>query len=314
MTSAIEAVDTIWTRERIDLVKRTVVPKGIPDDEFLLFIEQCKRSGLDPLIKEAYCVGRNFNFGTREKPQWGTKYEFQPSEAGMLARAHRFPDFEGIQAAAVYSEDEITMDFGRGTVVHTCNPVKRSGRLMGAWARVQVKGKLPVVVWLDLSGYQQQSPLWQKIPGTMVEKCARVGALRKAFPSAFGNLYIAEELPPEVAGSPVAAAVEVAPPAALPAPSPTLQRVPDAAPAQPVEAEVAPTGEPPTSVVLPTGGPPEPKTEAFDRWFEAQIAKCSTRKELSALALKAKGKVLKRDELNLVFMRRQGELNRAGAH
>ncbi|NMO14910.1 phage recombination protein Bet [Pyxidicoccus fallax] len=186
-----------WSRERVELVKRTICPKGISDDEFALFIEQCKRSGLDPLLKEAFCVARRQNAGNRERPNWVTKYEFQPSEAGMLARAERFPDFRGIQASAVFAEDDIIVDQGKGEVVHRFNPAKRKGALVGAWARVVRDGKLPVVVWLDFSGYVQQTPLWAKIPTTMIEKCARVAALRKAYPEAFGGLYVREEMPAE---------------------------------------------------------------------------------------------------------------------
>lgn len=191
------AAQAAWSRERVDLIKRTICPKGISDDEFALFIEQCKRSGLDPLLKEAFCVGRRQNTGSRERPNWVTRYEFQPSEAGMLARAERFPDFKGIQASAVYAEDEIIVDQGKGEVVHRFNPAKRKGALVGAWARVVREGKLPVVVWLDFSGYVQQTPLWAKIPTTMIEKCARVAALRKAYPEAFGGLYVREEMPAE---------------------------------------------------------------------------------------------------------------------
>ncbi len=186
-----------WNRERVDLVKRTICPRGISEDEFALFIEQCKRSGLDPLLKEAFCVARRQNVGNRERPNWVTKYEFQPSEAGMLARAERFPDFKGIQASAVFAEDEIVVDQGKGEVVHRFNPAKRKGALVGAWSRVVREGKLPVVVWLDFSGYVQQTPLWAKIPTTMIEKCARVAALRKAYPEAFGGLYVREEMPAE---------------------------------------------------------------------------------------------------------------------
>lgn len=189
------APQSAWSRERVDLVKRTICPKGISDDEFALFIEQCKRSGLDPLLKEAFCVARRQNAGNRERPNWVTKYEFQPSEAGMLARAERFPDFKGIQASAVFAEDEIIVDQGKGEVVHRFNPAKRKGSLVGAWSRVVREGKLPVVVWLDFAGYVQQTPLWAKIPTTMIEKCARVAALRKAYPEAFGGLYVREEMP-----------------------------------------------------------------------------------------------------------------------
>jgi phage recombination protein Bet len=186
-----------WSTERVELIRRTICPRGIGEDEFALFIEQCKRSGLDPLLKEAFCVARRQNAGNREKPNWVTRYEFQPSEAGMLARAERFPDFKGIQASAVYAEDEIIVDQGKGEVVHRFNPAKRKGSLVGAWARVVREGKLPVVVWLDFAGYVQQTPLWAKIPTTMIEKCARVAALRKAYPEAFGGLYVREEMPAE---------------------------------------------------------------------------------------------------------------------
>jgi phage recombination protein Bet len=191
------AAQQAWSRERVELIRRTICPKGIGEDEFALFIEQCKRSGLDPLLKEAFCVGRRQNAGSRERPNWVTRYEFQPSEAGMLARAERFPDFKGIQASAVYAEDEIIVDQGKGEVVHRFNPAKRKGALVGAWARVVREGKLPVVVWLDFAGYVQQTPLWAKIPTTMIEKCARVAALRKAYPEAFGGLYVREEMPAE---------------------------------------------------------------------------------------------------------------------
>ena len=186
-----------WSHERVELIKRTICPRGIGEDEFALFIEQCKRSGLDPLLKEAFCVARRQNAGNREKPNWVTRYEFQPSEAGMLARAERFPDFKGIQASAVYAEDEIIVDQGKGEVVHRFNPAKRKGSLVGAWARVVRAEKLPVVVWLDFAGYVQQTPLWAKIPTTMIEKCARVAALRKGYPEAFGGLYVREEMPAE---------------------------------------------------------------------------------------------------------------------
>lgn len=191
------AQQQVWSRERVELIRRTICPKGIGEDEFALFIEQCKRSGLDPLLKEAFCVGRRQNAGSRERPNWVTRYEFQPSEAGMLARAERFPDFKGIQASAVYAEDEIIVDQGKGEVVHRFNPAKRKGALVGAWARVVREDKLPVVVWLDFAGYVQQTPLWAKIPTTMIEKCARVAALRKAYPEAFGGLYVREEMPAE---------------------------------------------------------------------------------------------------------------------
>lgn len=212
---ALTVTQVEWTRERVELVKTTVCPQGITDGEFALFLEQCKRSGLDPLLKEAFCVPRRMNAGNRERPNWVTKHEFQPSETGMLARAERFPDFRGVQASAVYAGDDCAVDAGQGSVHHRFSPANRKGPIIGAWARVERRDKLPVVVWLDFEGYAQTSPLWAKIPTTMIEKCARVAALRKAYPEAFGGLYIREEMPAEEFGG--GTVVDVQPSPALPA-------------------------------------------------------------------------------------------------
>jgi phage recombination protein Bet len=189
---------TEWTQERIELIKRSICPKGISNDEFALFVEQCKRSGLDPLLKEAFCVPRRVNAGSKDKPNWITKHEFQPSEAGMLTRAERMPDFIGVQASAVYAEDDILVDQGRGEVRHTFNPAKRKGTLVGAWARLERREKSPIVLWLDFAAYAQSTPQWGKMPATMIEKCARAAALRKGYPSHFGGLYVAGERPDDV--------------------------------------------------------------------------------------------------------------------
>lgn len=184
----------VWPRERIDLIKRTVCPKGISDDEFAIFIEQCRRSGFDPLLKQAFCVKRRKNIGTKEEPNWVAFHEFQPAETGFLARAEEFADLEEVNAQAVYEKDEIQIDGAAAEVAHMYRPGPSRGKLLGAWGRVIRTGKKPVLVWLDLAGYQQNTTTWRGIPATMIEKCARVAALRKAYPSTFGGLYIAEEM------------------------------------------------------------------------------------------------------------------------
>lgn len=190
---ALPVAEGSWTKERIELIKRTVCPKGITDDELALFVEQCKRSGLDPLLKQAFCVPRRQNIGTRDAPQWVEKREFQPAEAGMLARAEKFSDFRGVTASAVHKADKCIIDAGEGTVSHAYSPGSGRGPVIGAWAKLLRKDMVPIVVWLDMEGYSQSTPLWSRIPGNMIEKCARVAALRKAYPEAFGGLYIEEE-------------------------------------------------------------------------------------------------------------------------
>ena len=233
------------------VIKASICPKGIGEDEFTLFLEQCKRSGLDPLLRQAFCVPRRFNAGSRERPNWTTKHEFQPSEAGMLARAEQFPGYEGISGAEVYGEDVVTLDYATGAVEHRVNPAKRKGPLVGAWARVQRAGKVPTLVWVDFDAAKQDSPLWAKMPAVMVRKAARVAALRTAYPEAFGGLYVGGERPDDVDNEEEAPTSQALTKPALPTPyvQPPLDTAstPEKVPvprADVVEAEEVPSREP----------------------------------------------------------------------
>lgn len=217
MSTALAVVEAKeeWTKERIEVVKRQLCPAGVTDAELAVFIEVCKRSGLDPFQKEIFCVPRRVNVGSKQEPRWIAKHEAQPAEAGLLARADRFSDFRGIKAAAVFSGDTIVID--ENTVTHKFNPAKREGVLVGAWAQAFREGKVFPVEWVTLAEYKQPTKQWDEKPGTMLVKCARAAALRRAYPNAFAGLYLREEMPAEE--------FESAPPG-TPAPSRGLAAIP----------------------------------------------------------------------------------------
>lgn len=226
------SIDTLtnasWTREQIDLVKRQVCPKGITDDEFRVFIHQCLKTGMDPLTKEAFCVPRRTNVGTKDSPVWVTNHVFEPSADGMRARAARFPDFRKVDSGAVFEKDECVVDVEAGEVKHRFLPTKPRGRLVGAWGRVTKSDGTKVVAWLDVGDRSGNSQFWRNSQARMMEKCSEVAAIRKAYPVHLGGVYAREEMDdaPQPARAEVVLGVAEAPRperAALPPLSPVVE-------------------------------------------------------------------------------------------
>jgi phage recombination protein Bet len=234
----------IWTPDLVDLIKKTVCPAGIPDGEFRLFIEKCKVSGMNPLQNECFCVPRQVKIGPKDRPQWVTQYVFQPGEAGMEARADRFPDYRGIRAAAVYKKDAIEIDPEAGTVSHKFNPVGDRGELVGAWAIAYREGRKTPVEFTRLTEYRQQGAMWDGKVETMIVKCARAAALRRAYPNAFSGVYVREEMQEEVEVTPT-----------LPA-TPAVSRTSEVA--AKVLARLPPKASPPKAAPAPQPAPEKP--------------------------------------------------------
>lgn len=194
-----DLVDTLttqeWPRSALEILKRQVCPKGIPDDEFYVFVKRCQTTGLNPLVGEAYCIPRKTKGPNNEQI---TLHTFTPSAEGMRARAGRFPDFKKVDGAAVCELDPVAMiDEGTGEVQHKVNAAKPRGRLTGAWGRVVKQDGTAVVVWLPAGSRSGNSSFWNSDPGGMLSKCAMVAALRQAYPVAFAGVYAREEMPDE---------------------------------------------------------------------------------------------------------------------
>jgi hypothetical protein len=206
MSTAIQKVQQLglavseWPEEIWEVVKQQQCPAGITDPEFVVFAAQCRARGMNPLAGEAFCVPRRTNVGSKDNPKWVTNHVFQASAEGMQARAARFPDFAKVDSAAVYEKDPVAnVDTGRGTVDHVFTPTKARGRFIGSWGRVVKRDGTAVVVWLDAGDRSGTGQFWNNSMARMHEKCARVAALRQAYPVAFAGVYAREEMPDESA-------------------------------------------------------------------------------------------------------------------
>lgn len=281
------AGQTMWSPERVALLKRMKMPKGATDDEFLIFLEQCKRTGMDPLIDEADCVERSSKKSRKDKngnwiEEWETKHVFQPREVGMRARADRYPDYRGIACAVVREGDHFAFDPATPAVEHRFNPAdpaRAKKPILGAWAWVKRAGRQTFPVWTPLAERIQMknngtvvTQFWDKKTETMIAKCARADAYRLEYPNAFGGTFLAEEWEhrPDEAEAPAAQVVE-APPALQSRTESVLAKVQALAPQTVSEGvlvepkpEPAPAA-PPAAVPAPVASP-APQT-SDKRWL-----------------------------------------------
>lgn len=154
------------------------------DSDLALCIELCNRQHLNPFAQEVFLV----------------KYGNAPASIITAyqvfnSRANRQPNYGGIESGVVVLRDgEVVKK--KGSAVY-----KMIGeQLIGGWAEVAfTDGKKPAYVELALTDYSTGKSSWAKMPGVMIEKCAKAGAWRLAYPDEFGGMYTGEEMDQKVA-------------------------------------------------------------------------------------------------------------------
>ena len=165
-----------WTREQVDLLKRTYAA-GATDDELKLFEYQCTRSKLDPFKKQIHFMKR------------AGKVVFVTAIDGYRSTA----DATGLYAGSDdYRYDEGLTEYGHiqkkrpGPTTATATVYKMVGG--------QRVGFSATARWEEYYPGKAQGWAWDKMPYLMLGKCAEALALRKAFPSELGGMYTTEEM------------------------------------------------------------------------------------------------------------------------
>lgn len=170
--------------------------------EIVMFINLCKFNGLNPWLKEAYCI----KYGNEPATIVTGKEAFEK-------RAENHPQHDGHKAGIIVVGED-----GTGPI-YRVGAVKLPGEeLIGGWAEVwrkDQKESTRVEVGFDeYAGRKKDGSLnrqWVAKPATMVRKVALVQALREAFPKTFGGMYSVEEqdIASEVIDIPAGAATEI---------------------------------------------------------------------------------------------------------
>lgn len=143
------------------------VAKGASKEEFAMFTEICKATGLNPFKKEIWFI----------KTSAGV--QMMVGLNGFYCIANNNPNFDGIETEVIEND---------------------KGQIVKAIARVYRKDRrIPMVAEAYMSEFGKTHGVWKSMPRIMLTKCAESLALRKAFPQELNGLYTQEEMPAEFA-------------------------------------------------------------------------------------------------------------------
>lgn len=176
---AVKRLDAIaevtgFSKREIALVKQTVA-KGASDEELMMFLRIANKFDLDPFAHEIWC------------------YRIQQNEPMVIAAGHdgfmktalNRPDFLGISSGTVRVGDVFEYEPTAYTIRHKHG--EKRGDILGGWAMLERQGKRPAIVYVELKEHIKKTrdgapnKFWAQYPSRMIEKCARMYAIRMAY-------------------------------------------------------------------------------------------------------------------------------------
>lgn len=151
--------------------------------EVAMFMNLCKFSGLNPWLKEAYCI----KYGNEPATMVVGKEAFEK-------RAEENPAYDGDESGIVVLDKNGVITYRKGTLKLPDEDI--IGGYAEVWRKDRTYSTRIEVSFDEYAGRKKDGTLnsqWAKKPATMIRKVALVQALREAFPTSFGGMYIAEE-------------------------------------------------------------------------------------------------------------------------
>jgi phage recombination protein Bet len=171
-----------FSKEQLELIKSQIAPEAT-NEELQLFLYTAKRSGLDPLARQIYCIHRSVKL---PNGQYGKKMTVQTSIDGFRVIAER---------SGLYG--------GQGEPIFEYSP---EGEVVSCKVSVyKFKGDVRYEAAVGVAFFSEYAQtdrsgnltgLWASKKRIMLQKVAEALALRKAFAQDLSGLYTSEEMPP----------------------------------------------------------------------------------------------------------------------
>ena len=153
--------------------------------EFKMFTELCKVRGLNPFLREAYCI----------KYSNKTPATIVVGKDAILKRAVLNPKYNGMKSGIIVTNENGEEKKRTGTFKLPTET------LVGGWAEVfrkdwqnSIEASVSLEEAIQRKSNGEPNSNWTKQPATMIEKVAKVRALREAFVEDLGGMYEAEEM------------------------------------------------------------------------------------------------------------------------
>lgn len=155
--------------------------RKMTDPEINYFIAFCQARKLNPFTKEVYAI----------KYDEKSPAQIVVSKDTILKRAVANPNYDGKESGVILIDKETGEErYVQGTYYN-----KDNFKLVGGWCKVFRKHiTRPEYAAVELSEVNKGKALWITSPATMLEKVAKVRALREAFPDEYAGMYDEDEL------------------------------------------------------------------------------------------------------------------------
>lgn len=167
----------------IDIIRRYICPSSnLTDAEAMMFLMLCKHQGLNPFVRDAYCV------------KYGNQATMVVGRDAFTKKAQKNPKYKGMSSGVIVLNLKGEIENRKGEIVLD------DEELLGGWAEVYIDGWVdPLFISVNFNEYVQMkdgkpNAMWSGKPATMIRKVAVVHALREAFPADLSGCYSQDEL------------------------------------------------------------------------------------------------------------------------